>query len=78
MPPPPPRNVSVTVPVGSGVCLGVRGLSTPSLGQFSDFTRQDSDQSRVRDAPGYNLLLNSLLPRAYLTKRLPHAERFRE
>ena len=60
-PPPPHPSVCVHVPVasdtvGSGVGVFVMGPSTPLLGQFSDFNRQDFDQSQVRVAPGYDLL----------------------
>ena len=56
-----PPNVSVHVslasdPIDSGGGLGVMGPSHPSLGQFSDLNRQDLGQSRVRGAPGYDLL----------------------
>ena len=39
---------------------GTLGLPNPSLGQFSDPSRQDFNQSRARGSPGYGILHDSI------------------
>ena len=58
-------NVSVSVSLASGNVSNLGGVGTvgppnPSLGQFSDPSRQDLDQSRARGAPGYGILHDSI------------------